>query len=75
MSTPEFDFNAFRSDYRPFINAVTADQQQAYERTPFASQFQPQIQPLVLDFDPNIIQDDFDPFSLFFDAGESLEPS
>ena len=73
MSTPEFKFNDSRPDYRPSINAVTADQQQAYERTPFALHFHPQIQPPILGFDPNIIQDDFDPFSLFVESGEFLD--
>lgn len=66
---PDFNFNDpilnLRSDYNPSINAITADQQQAYERTPFALHFHPDIQPPVLGFDPNIVQDDFDPFSLF----------
>ena len=73
MSTPEFNFNEFRPDYHPSISAVTADQQQAYERTPFALHFNPQIQPPILGFEPNIIQDDFNPFSLYVEAGEYLD--
>ena len=69
IPTPEFDFNDlgtdFRRDYRPSINTVTTDQQRAYDRTPFALHFHPEIQPPVLGFDPNMIQDEFDPFSLF----------
>ncbi|ETN43367.1 uncharacterized protein HMPREF1541_02526 [Cyphellophora europaea CBS 101466] len=71
--TPEFNFNDpiinLRPDYHPSIDTVTADQQRAYERTPFALHFHPEIQPPVLGFDPNMIQDEFDPFS-FFDLSE-----
>ena len=67
--TSEFNFNDpivnLRPDYRPSIDAVTADQQRAYERTPFFLHFHPEIQPPVLGFDPNMVQDEFDPFSLF----------
>ena len=76
VSSPEFDFNNmstnFRPEYRPSINDVTIDQQRAYERTPFALHFHPRIQPPVLGFDPNMIQDDFDPFTLNADIGEFL---
>lgn len=65
----DFNFNDpimnFRPDYQPSINAITADQQRAYEQTPFSLHFHPDIQPPVLGFDPNMIQDEFDPFSLF----------
>jgi hypothetical protein len=55
----------FCTDYRPSIDAVTAAQQQAYERnskqcTTFALHFNPQIPPPVLGFNPNIIQDNFE---------------
>lgn len=60
---------SFRSDYHPSIDTVTADQQRAYERTPFALHFHPEIQPPVLGFDPNMIQDEFDPFT-FFDLSQ-----
>jgi hypothetical protein len=73
MATPEFNFNDFRPDYRPSIGAVMADQQQAYERAPLAMHFNPQVQPPVLGFDPNNIQDDFDPFSLYVDPGQYLD--
>ena len=72
-SSSDFDFNNMsmdlRPDYQPSINDITVDQQRAYERTPFALHFHPQIQPPVLGFDPNIIQDDFDPFTLNADVG------
>jgi hypothetical protein len=66
---PEFNFNdpmlSVGTGYQPSINAVTADQQQAYEGTPFSLHFHPNIQPPVLGFGPDMIQDDFDPFSFF----------
>jgi hypothetical protein len=66
-TTPEFNFNDpitdLHPDYRSSIATVTADQQQAYERTPFALHFHPDVPP-ALGFDPNMIQDEFDPFSL-----------
>ena len=46
------------------IQAVTADQQAAFERHPEAVHFHPNISPPVLGFDPRVIQDDFDPFDL-----------
>ena len=67
----EFDFNdlstTYRPDYRPSIAAVSADQRHAYDRAPFASHFHPDVQPPILGFDPNLIQDDFDPFKLLRD--------
>jgi hypothetical protein len=49
-------------DYRPFLEAVTADQQQAYEATPCPLHFHPDVQTPVLGFDPNTLQDNFEPF-------------
>jgi hypothetical protein len=46
------------------IEAVTADQQQAFARTAAALHFHPDISPPILGFDPRVIQDDFDPFNL-----------
>lgn len=45
------------------IDAVTADQQAAYDQLEFGFHFHPDMQP-VLGFDPRIVQDDFDPFDL-----------
>ena len=45
------------------MEAVTADQQAAYERLEFGFHFHPDMPP-VLGFDPRIVQDDFDPFDL-----------
>lgn len=55
--------SALNSDYLT-IEAVTADQQQAYARYDQAVHFHPNISPPILGFDPRIIQDDFDPFNL-----------
>jgi len=64
---PAFDFNDFRTDYCPSIQTVIVDQQQAYDRYPFAVHFHPSA-PTVIGFDPHMVQDDFDPFS--FELGD-----
>lgn len=58
---PEFDFSDLGS--APTIEQVTADQQHAFEQLPMPIHFHPGIQPPVLGFDPNMIQDDFDPYT------------
>jgi hypothetical protein len=65
-----FDFSDLSTNYMPTIEQVTADQQQAFDQMPMAMHFHPGIQPPVLGFDPNMIQDDFDPYS--FDADQYL---
>lgn len=50
------------------IQAVTDDQQAAYEHHALALHFHPTISPPILGFDPRIIQDDFDPFNLDLSA-------
>ena len=59
----EFDLRKFESGYGPSLAAVTADQQRAFESVPWIAHFHPAIFPPVLGFDPNTIQDIFDPFS------------
>ncbi|EXJ54290.1 hypothetical protein A1O7_09628 [Cladophialophora yegresii CBS 114405] len=46
------------------IEAVTTDQQHAFESNAAALHFHPNISPPILGFDPRVIQDDFDPFNL-----------
>ena len=60
---PEFDFNDLNTSYATTIEQVTADQQQAFDRMPMPLHIHPDIQPPVLGFDPNMIQDNFDPYS------------
>ncbi|RMD44179.1 hypothetical protein DV735_g1008, partial [Chaetothyriales sp. CBS 134920] len=72
MSPPTFDVD-IRAEYGPSINDVTADQQHAFAQVPFAMHFHPQVQPPVLGFDPGMIQDDFDPFSLDAHLDAQLE--
>lgn len=64
-----FDFNDASSSntYNLSFDAVTQDQQRAYENTPATAHWHPAIQPPILGIDPNIIQDEFDPFSFEID--------
>ena len=78
----DFDFSNMAIDmpngYRPSIATVTDDQTHAFENTPFAIHFHPDVRPPVLGFDPREVQDDFDPFSFdlplsdIFDFGASV---
>lgn len=74
---PAFDFNNLDVDmptnYLPSINTVTADQQKAYENTPFALHFHPEVQPPVLGFDHRLIQDDFDPFNFDLELADIFD--
>ena len=72
---PEFDFSDLNTNtkYATTIEQVTADQQQAFDQMPMPFHFHPGIQPPVLGFDPNMIQDDFDPFSFNVDEYLNLE--
>ena len=54
------------------IEAVTADQQAAYERLEIGFHFHPAM-PQILGFDPRIIQDEFDPFNLDLNAYIDLD--
>jgi hypothetical protein len=65
-----FDFSDLSTNYMPTIEQVTADQQQAFDQIPLPMHFHPGIQPPVLGFDPNKIQDDFDPYG--FDVDQYL---
>jgi hypothetical protein len=62
---PEFDFSDLRTT--PTIEQVTAAQQKAFEQVPMPMHSHPAIQTPVLEFDPNMIQDDFDPYSFDID--------
>lgn len=55
------------SDNYLTIDAVTADQQAAYDQLEIGFHFHPDM-PQILAFDPRIIQHEFDPFDLDLSA-------
>ena len=68
---PQFDFSDVTTT--PTIEQVTADQQLAFEQLPIPMHFHPATQRPVLAFDPNSIQDNFDPYSFDIDQFLNFE--